>query len=618
MKRARNGPKKNHAASATVRVLRMKKPNLKQVTLLAAALVASPGFLPGQSTPAGHWEGAIELPGTQLKIKVDLVEPVDEETEAWSGTIDIPAQMIRAFALGEVEVDGSAVSFTMPNIPGDPGFDGQVTDDGEGISGTFRQGGQSFPFSVARAVGVESTGQTPSRGIAGEGLAGIWQGSLRAGPVELRLVLHVDEQEDGSFKASLDSLDQGAMGIPVSSISGADGAVLFEVAAVGGKFEGRFNQDGSEMEGTWTQGGNGLPLVFKRIEKAPDVSKKQDPKKPYPYDEREVTFENADAGITLAGTLTVPRGEGPFPAVVLMTGSGPQNRNEELLGHRPFLVLADHLTRKGIAVLRYDDRGVGASKGNYGKATHEDFADDARAAFEFLKAQEKIDPKRVGLCGHSEGGVHAPIVAANNDDVAFIVMLAGVGVPMDELLKRQRNDMIAVLGLEHVIDPREVELSNRIFDVLRDAGATPEARKQTEELTKQIVALYSVEQRKALQITDAMIEQQRKMMLSPWFVALLRYDPVPTLARVHCPVLAINGDKDVQVAADENLEGIRAGLNAGGNEDVTIVKLAGLNHLFQKCTTGAVAEYGAIEETFNPVALNTVSDWILKRFGNQQ
>lgn len=592
--------------------------NRKVITILAALVftrVTGAVFAAGEPGAAGHWEGAIELPGTQLQIKIDFDEPA--ESGEWSGTIDIPAQLIRGFALANIVVDAGSVSFAMPDIPGDPVFTGQLAGAEGKIAGTFSQGGQTFPFSVSRAAKDPSSAQTPSRGIPGEGIVGLWQGSLRTGPVELRLVFHVDAREDGSLEASLDSLDQGAMGIPVSAISENDGEVGFEVDAVKGGFKGTLKKDGSEMDGTWSQGGGSLPLILKRIEQIPNVSKPQDPTKPYPYDEQEVTFENTNAGVTLAGTLTIPRGEGPFPAVVLMTGSGPQNRNEELLGHRPFLVLADHLARNGIAVLRYDDRGVGESQGSYGKATHVDFADDARAAFEFLRSQQKVDPERVGLCGHSEGGVHAPIVAAKNEDVAFIVMLAGVGVPIDELLKRQRQDMIAVLGLQHVIKPREIELSDGIFDALRTLGDSPEARAKFDESMREILALYTPEQKKALNITDTMIDQQRKMMFSPWFVSLLRYDPAPTLARVRCPVLAINGEKDVQVAADENLEGIRAGLAAGGNDQVTIAKLPGLNHLFQQCTTGAVSEYGAIEETFNPAALAMVSDWILQRFGDR-
>lgn len=268
-------------------------------------------------------------------------------------------------------------------------------------------------------------------------------------------------------------------------------------------------------------------------------------------------------------------------------------------------------------MLRYDDRGVAQSGGRFSTATHEDFAGDAQAAFEFLKQQDKIDPTRVGLCGHSEGGIHAPIVATKSDDVAFIVMLAGVGVPMDQLLKRQRADAMRAFGIEHLEKAEEAAMSNEIFHILRTEGATPSAREKVRALTHQSLALYTEAQRAAYGINEAAVDQQLQMMFSPWFIKLLAYDPTPTLAKVGCPVLALNGEKDIQVAADENLEGIRAGLAAGGNENVTTRKLTGLNHLFQQCTTGAISEYATIEETLNPVALQIVSDWILTTVENR-
>lgn len=581
--------------------------------VLAGALFVAP-LRAATDTPSGHWEGAIELPGTKLEIRVDLDPPSTDDTK--TGTIDIPAQGLRGYALKDIEVSDAQVAFAMPNIPGDPVFTGTLSDEASTLTGTFSQGGQRFPFSLRRTESTAASTDTPSRGLPGEGLAGIWQGSLRAGPTELRLVLHVDAAADGAFTATLDSVDQGAMGIPVGSLILEDTTVSMEISKVRGSYTGTMNAEGSEIEGTWKQSGAELPLVFKRRAEAPNTSKPQDPKKPYPYEEKEVSFENERAGITLAGTLTTPRGNGPFPAVVLMSGSGPQNRDEELLGHRPFLVLADHLTRQGIAVLRYDDRGVAQSGGRFSTATHEDFADDARAAFVFLKTQAKIDPARIGLCGHSEGGVHAPLVAADSDDVAFIVMLAGVGVPMDQLLKKQREDMIRASGFEHVEGSEEKKMSDDIFSILRTEGATPEARAKVTALTEKILAIYTEEQRAAYGMNDATMKQQLEMMFSPWFIKLLAYDPAPTLAKVRCPVLALNGDKDIQVAADENLEGIRASLAAGGNNNVTIMKLPGLNHLFQQCTTGAIAEYATIEETFNPVALQIVSDWILTTVRN--
>ena len=235
----------------------------------------------------------------------------------------------------------------------------------------------------------------------------------------------------------MDSLDQGASGIPVETVTYKDGNLSLEVKSIRGVFEGTLKEDGKTIEGKWKQAGSVLPLVLNHIDKAPDLRREQDPVKPYPYAEEEVVYENKEAGVKLAGTLTLPRSEGPFPAVVLITGSGPQNRDEEILGHRPFLVLSDYLTRQGIAVLRVDDRGIGGSTGNFSQATTEDFAGDVLAGIEYLKSRKEIDPTRIGLIGHSEGGLIAPIVAVQSPDVAFIVMMAGTWPD------RRRNSVLA-------------------------------------------------------------------------------------------------------------------------------------------------------------------------------
>ncbi len=224
------------------------------------------------------------------------------------------------------------------------------------------------------------------------------------------------------------------------AVTDDDRDVRLELASIHAQYQGKLSANGADISGHWKQGPVDTLLVFRRLAAAPTLSRPQEPKQPYPYKEREISFAGGAGDVTLAGTLTVPNDTGPFPAVVSLTGSGPQNRDEALMGHRPFLVLADHLTRPGIAVLRFDDRGVGKATGSYGKATCQDFAADGRAAFNFLKRQPGIDPTHVGLCAHSEGGVHAPLIAAEQDDVAFIVMLAGVGVPLQDLLKRQRDD----------------------------------------------------------------------------------------------------------------------------------------------------------------------------------
>ncbi|RME67501.1 MAG: alpha/beta fold hydrolase, partial [Verrucomicrobia bacterium] len=550
--------------------------------LAAAAAVAGEGV-------AGHWAGAIELPGTALAIRIDL-ERADEDG-AWGGRIDIPAQMVRGLALSEVVVEGDRVAFALPKIPGDPRFEGRL-EDGR-IRGEFRQSGQSFPFHLARAEPRRHAGETPSRGVPGTGLPGHWQGSLRVNAVELRLVLHVEAASDGALRATLDSIDQGVKGIGVSTISRQGDAVEIELAGIGARFSGKLSADGSEIEGRWKQGPVDAPLVFRRLAAAPELARPQEPERPYPYLEEQVTFRGGEDGVRLAGTLTLPRGEGPFPAVVLLSGSGPQDRDEALMGHRPFLVLADYLTRQGIAVLRFDDRGVGASTGDFATATHEDFARDAQAAFEFLRAHPNVDPARVGLCGHSEGAVHATLAAAAEPEVAFVVMLAGIGVPADRLVARQREDIIRAMGGAHVVSDEERRLMREVFALLRaEDGDEASLQAAVREKLRAVAAHYTPEQLAYAGLTDAMLEAQVKRLTSPWFRRLLAFDPHPWLARVRCPVLAVNGKKDLQVAWEENLEGIRCGLEAGGNRDVTIRALPGLNHLFQQCTTGLPSEYG--------------------------
>jgi hypothetical protein len=527
--------------------------------LLLFALALPAGAQPA-GTLAGHWEGAITLPSTALAIRVDL----EQVANAWTGIIDIPVQGLRRFKLDRK------------------------------------------PKPAAAA------GETPAKGVPGKGLVGHWQGSLKPTPViELRLTLDVTNAAGGALSGVLVSVDQGKARIPITALTEKDGAVLFEAESIGGTFDGKLSADGSEIAGEWRQGGGKLPLIFKRLAKAPSFSRPQEPKKPYPYIEEEVSFAGGGAGVTLSGTLTLPRGAGPHPAVVLISGSGPQDRDEAIMGHRPFFVLADHLTRQGIAVLRYDDRGIGKSTGDFGKATHEDFVNDALGAVAWLKTRKEIDPKRIGLVGHSEGGLVAPIAAVKQpDDIAFIVLLAGVGVPMEELLVRQWQDIARVMGADAGTLKKSAEAQKAVFSLLREKLDRPALEAKLRELSQQQLAELTGEQRQALGFTDVMLEGQLQAVLTPWFQNLLAYDPRPTLRQVSCPVLAINGEKDLQVAAKDNLEAIAAALKAGGNPRVKIVEFPGLNHLFQTCTTGAVAEYGQIEETIAPEVLGKVSDWI--------
>src|SRR5216683_2246875 len=299
---------------------------------------------------------------------------------------------------------------------------------------------------------------------------GTWQGSLKVGVMELRLAFKISKKPNGSLTATMDSIDQGAKDIPVDDVTWHDPDLKLELKKIPGTgiFEGKASKDYSEFEGNWKQGGKSFPLPIKRVPKATELKRPQEPKKPYPYGEEEVTYDNPRAGVKLAGTLTVPKGEGPFPAVLLIAGSGPQNRNEEVLGHKVFLVLADYLTRRSFVVLRSDKRGVGKSTGNYAEATSADFADDARAGIEYLKTRKEVDPHKIGLVGHSEGGIVAPMVAARSKDVAFIVLMAGTGVTGEEVLYRQGQDVLKSMGVDANGVAQHRVLLQRMFQVLKE------------------------------------------------------------------------------------------------------------------------------------------------------
>jgi fermentation-respiration switch protein FrsA (DUF1100 family) len=453
---------------------------------------------------------------------------------------------------------------------------------------------------------------------ATKGPEGLWQGTLKAGPVQLRFVIKITKKADGTWAGSLDSLDEGLAGLTLDSVAFKDGAVRLELKKTRAVYEGQLKEDGSTIVGHWKQLGPKLPLTFTRITKAPQLARPQHPKRPYPYAEHEVTFENEKAGVKLAGTLTVPRGQGPFPAVVLLSGSGPQDRDETIFGHKPFLVLADHLTRHGIAVLRLDDRGVGGSTGDTFKATLNDLASDALTAVAFLKARKQIDPAKIGLVGHSEGGLVAPLVASQSKDVAFIVLLAGTGLPGEDILYLQGQAILKALGLSDREMKQQRKAQELIFTSLKEEPDDAKAKKLILKRLADERAKLTAEEQKASAALQGLIEAQLKVVLTPWFRFFLTYDPRPALRKVEVPVLVLIGEKDLQVPPKENLQAIGKALDEGGNKDHTVMEMPGLNHLFQTSKTGSITEYGRIEETFAPAALAEISSWIRKHTGGAE
>lgn len=460
---------------------------------------------------------------------------------------------------------------------------------------------------------VFATLMTPAH--AQPAIDGSWEGALEVSAVKLRLVLKITKAADGQLAAKLDSVDQGATDLPVDVITFADGKLHFEMKRLQAVYDGTLSADGSAFSGQFTQGVS-IPLTLKKTTKPIVLNRPQEPKKPYPYDEEEVSYENKRDGVKLAGTLTFPRGKTPFPAVILITGSGAQDRNESLLGHKPFLVLADYLTRQGIAVLRVDDRGVGGSSGSVPKSTGENFAYDVLAGIDFLKGRKEIDPKQIGLIGHSEGGIIAPMVAAQSSDASFIVLMAGTGLTGEEILYLQGALISKAGGASPAALAQQRKIQEITFKILKEERDGATAEKRIREEYAKLFAAASEEEKKQVGSEKA-LEPQIKQVVTPWFRYFLTYDPRLTLAKVKCPVLAINGENDLQVPPVENLAAIEKTLKSAGNRDVTIVKLPKLNHLFQTSVTGSPGEYATIEETISPVALKTISDWIAKHTAKQ-
>lgn len=440
--------------------------------------------------------------------------------------------------------------------------------------------------------------------VSAQDITGSWNGKLALpNGISLMLVFHITQTDQG-YTSTLDSPDQGAKGIPTASTVFENKRLTLSIPSIGATYKGEWKESG-EIEGTFTQGIS-IPLT---LDKRVKTKHPQEPQGPFPYLAEEVKFRNEKAGITLAGTLTLPQQGKNFPVVVLVTGSGPQDRNEEMYGgHKPFWVIADYLTRKGIAVLRYDDRGVGKSEGNFLSGDGDDFETDAIAALDYLKTRKEINLKKRGIIGHSEGGSVAFALAARNKDVTFIISLAGPGVKGDSLMLRQAELIGKSQGMSDLSwNMQKSILRNRYALLTKDKSVEALRQELYEDIVRTIPAESLKDERVKKQVTDGI-----NTMTSLWYLHFMRHDPTPDLQKIHCPVLALNGERDVQVDADMNLTAIETNIKANGNRQVTIKKYPDLNHLFQHCKSCTIGEYELLEETISPEVLQDMVDWILK------
>jgi len=456
-------------------------------------------------------------------------------------------------------------------------------------------------------VCVATNAQSNSRFI------GTWSGTLNVG-VELRIVFHIKDTATG-LSASADSPDQSAYGLKCDTIIISGDQLSIEMRALRASVSGKLVND-STIEGKFNQGRD-VPLILKKGEKVVKRNRPQTPQPPFSYRSEEVEYDNTDKSLHYGATITIPPGKGPFPAVVLITGSGPQNRDEEIIGHKPFAVIADAFAKKGIVVLRVDDRGTGKSTGKFQGATTADFANDAETSLNYLLSRPEADRSRIGLVGHSEGGMIAPMVASKRKEISFIILLAGPGENIVDLMTEQNVAILISQQTPKTAANAYGSLYKQIAPVIANSADSIEATNNSRQVLNKWINSTDIEIIRQLGFSTEKQQQDyiRSMVESlgeKWFRFFLMFDPAIYLQQLHCKVLALNGGKDVQVLPASNLAAIEAALKKSKSKSFEVKELPGLNHLFQHCTKCTLQEYGELEETFAPEVLMIMTDWIDK------
>jgi len=427
-------------------------------------------------------------------------------------------------------------------------------------------------------------------------IEGYWKGEIDLGAQKLETAFDIKVIENG-YSATFDVPAQGAYDIPVDETTFKDGHLELKMNAMNATYLGVLKD--ATIEGEFTQHGMTFPLNLVNAEKKEQKkTRPQDPRPPFNYQIEEVTFVNEKEGNTLTGTLTIPEGEGPFPAMVLVSGSGQQNRDEELMNHRPFWVIADYCARHGVAVLRYDDRGVGGSDGEVKNATSMDFSYDAEAAFDYLRNRKEINASEVGILGHSEGGIINFMVSARRPEVAFLVSLAGPSVTGIEVLKEQQAAILRASGMSEEMVQFSGNANAQMFDIIEASSS----REEADSLLRQLV--------KGWGYNEKLTEQTVSQMTMPWMYYFLKYDPTDAIVKTTCPVLLLNGSKDLQVIVTQNFTAYEKIIAEYGKTNLTLRELPGLNHLFQHCETGSPNEYFEIDETISPEVLEMIVGFV--------
>ena len=463
------------------------------------------------------------------------------------------------------------------------------------------------------ALVITVLGFQPLKAQQPASLSGTWYGELNLVVQKLRIGMKIASTPGGAFKGTLDSIDQSAFGIPLTLVKREEDKIRIEIESLGVVFNATLSADGQQLSGTFTQNGIPLPLKLRRVDRYPSLNRPQEPQPPFPYDEEEVVYHNQLHDVTLAGTLSLPRTDHPLAAVLLITGSGSQDRDESLAGHRPFLVIADALARRGLAVLRVDDRGIGGSSSGKNPATTRDLAEDVFAGVQYLASRAEVDSRRIGLIGHSEGGLIGPLVAARTDQVAFVVMLAGPGLPGTRILERQARLIGEASKRPKWYLDWNHQVQLEMFKIIGDEQDPAEARRQLADQLDRWMAMVPEDYAVTRSTLRTQLEGQLDTVTSPWFRYFLFHDPRPVLMQVPCPVLAMFGSKDLQVPAEDNQLAVLEALERGENRFSTARTFDGLNHLFQSCQTGSPMEYATIEETINEQALTYMADWIIEQ-----